>query len=180
MAKSRPIKEPEYHKLFKQALLSPRSAKKWTRAITLLHVSALRVSEMLDIRTSDIIKAVESGVLRVYISKQDKMRDIPLSVLSVNKLKNSLDDEYEEYYLSNAQGAALNSKGFTAEINKFIKATLGVGYSSHGFRIGTIEAMVENKVDPRTVQEFIGHANVSTTLGYYDPSENTIRKALVW
>ena len=64
-------------------------------------------------------------------------------------------------------------------VNKYMKNILGDNYTSHSFRQGLITEMGSKNINPRVIQSFIGHQNVSTTLNYIKPTENDIKDSLV-
>ena len=64
-------------------------------------------------------------------------------------------------------------------VNKYMKSILGDNYTSHSFRQGLITEMGSKSVNPKIIQSFIGHRNISTTLGYIKPTEEDIKLSLV-
>jgi integrase/recombinase XerD len=64
-------------------------------------------------------------------------------------------------------------------VNSYIHNILGEQYSSHSFRSGIITDMAIKSVNPKIIQSFVGHKNISTTLSYVRPSESDIKNALV-
>jgi site-specific recombinase XerD len=52
-----------------------------------------------------------------------------------------------------------------------------VGIIPYGHTFATM--LIDDKVDPKTVAELLGHANVVTTLGFYRTVTSEARKAAV-
>jgi len=183
---TKPILEKEYKQLltYTNGLDTFQSTKnKWLRTIEVLWISGLRVSELLEIKMKDIKEAIEKSELRVYISKQNIIRHIPLSQKSVNTLKKLISDVTYDGYLihkRNCNKSKLNSISFTYEFNQYIQLVLNSkDYSSHSFRKGLITQMSVNGINPKITQTFIGHKSVTTTLNYYKPTVEDIRECLV-
>ncbi|RXJ98686.1 hypothetical protein CRV02_13120 [Arcobacter sp. CECT 8989] len=60
-----------------------------------------------------------------------------------------------------------------------MKEILGEGFTSHSFRQGLITEMGSKSINIKIISNFIGHKNVSTTLGYIKPTDNQIKNSLV-
>jgi integrase/recombinase XerD len=156
---------------------------KWIRSLEILFMSGMRVSEILDIRIKSIIDAIDNGELSIYVKKQKIIRHIPLSDKSVKILKRLIDGEtdVDGYFIHrrNCVKGKLNPNGFTKEFNDLIQTVLGDNYSSHSFRKGIITEMGTNGINPKIIQHFISHKNISTTLNYINPTTDDIRNALL-
>ncbi len=183
---SKPILEKQYKilKSYINGLDTFQTTKtKWLRSLELLYMSGMRVSEILDIRVKDIKDGCDKGELSIFVKKQQIIRHIPLSEKSVKVLNNLISDEsdIDGYFIHkrNNVRSKLNSNGFTKEINDLIQMVLGDNYSSHSFRKGLITEMGISGINPKIIQHFIAHKNVSTTLNYIKPSESDIRNALL-
>ena len=140
-------------------------------------------TEILNLKISDIQNAIEKDELSVFIQKQQIIRHIPLSEKSVKILKKLIENEsdLENYFLHkrNRTKSTLNPNGFTKEFNDLIQIVLGDNYSSHSFRKGIITEMGVSGINPKIIQHFIAHKNVSTTLNYIKPTSDDIRNALL-
>jgi integrase/recombinase XerD len=183
---SKPILEPQYKilKSYINGLDTFQTTKtKWLRTLEILYMSGMRVSEILNLKISDIQNAIEKDELTVFIPKQQIIRHIPLSDKSVKILTKLIENEFnaENNFLHkrNNPKSHLNSNGFTKEFNDLIQTVLGDNYSSHSFRKGIITEMGVGGINPKIIQHFIAHKNVSTTLNYIKPTSNDIRNALM-
>lgn len=183
---SKPILDKEYQilKTYINGLETFNTTKvKWMRSLEILFYSGLRVSEVLNIKIKDIRDGIMKGEMSVDISKQNTVRHIPLSSNSIKVLGKLIKDEDddESYFIHkrNNKRSKLNSNGFTKDLNDLIQLVLGKEYSSHSFRKGIITDFSSKGVNPKITQHFIGHRNVSTTLNYYKPTSDDIRKCLV-
>ena len=73
----------------------------------------------------------------------------------------------------------LNSIGFTKDFNQLIQIVLGKNYSTHSFRKGIITEMGVSGINPKIIQHFVSHKNISTTLNYINPTSDDIRNSLL-
>ncbi|MGP2656523.1 tyrosine-type recombinase/integrase [Malaciobacter sp. WC5094] len=184
---TKPILEKEYKQLitYTKGLDTFQTTKdKWIRTIEILWISGLRISEILNIKVKDIRNSIEKCELRVYISKQNIIRHIPLSQKSINILKklisNDLDNESYFIHKRNCKKSKLNPYSFTYEFNQYLQFVLNSkDYSSHSFRKGLITQMSMKGINPKITQTFIGHKSVTTTLNYYKPTIEDVRECLV-
>ena len=183
---SKPILNPQYKilKSYINGLETFQTTKtKWIRSLEILYMCGMRVSEILDIRIKAIKEAIDKGELSVFVKKQNIIRHIPLSTKSVKILKSLIDGEsdMDGYFIHkrNTVRGKLNVNCFTKEFNDLIQTVLGENYSSHSFRKGIITEMGTNGINPKIIQHFISHKNISTTLNYINPTTDDIRNALL-
>lgn len=183
---SKPILEPQYKilKSYINGLDTFETTKiKWLRTLEILYMTGMRVTEILDLKIGDIQKAIEKAELSVYVKKQQIIRHIPLSEKSVKVLKKLIENESdaESYFIHkrNNTKSTLNPNSFTKEFNDIIQTVLGENYSSHSLRKGIITEMGVSGINPKIIQHFIAHKNISTTLNYIKPTSDDIRNALL-
>ena len=183
---SKPILEREYKilKSYINGLETFETTKtKWIRSLEILYMSGMRVSEILDIKIKDIIDGIQKGELSVFVKKQKIIRHIPLSEKSVRILKKLIDGEtdMDGYFIHkrNSVRNNLNPIGFTKDFNQLIQLVLGKNYSTHSFRKGIITEMGVNGINPKIIQHFVSHKNISTTLNYINPTSDDIRSCLL-
>ena len=74
---------------------------------------------------------------------------------------------------------SINKIVFIRQVNKTIKEILAEGFSSHSFRQGLITEMGSKSINIKIISQFVGHKNISTTMGYIKPTDEQIRDALV-
>lgn len=183
---SKPILEREYKilKSYINGLETFQTTKiKWMRSLEILYMSGMRVSEILDIKNKDIVDGIQKGELSVFVKKQNIIRHIPLSEKSVKVLKKLIDGEtdMDGYFIHkrNSVRNNLNPIGFTKDFNQLIQLVLGKNYSSHSFRKGIITEMGVSGINPKIIQHFVSHKNISTTLNYINPTSDDIRSCLL-
>ena len=146
-------------------------------------MGGMRVSEILDIKIKDIKDGIEKSELTIYVKKQKIIRHIPLSEKSVKVLKKLIENETDinGYFIHKRNNVRnnLNSIGFTKDFNQLIQIVLGKNYSTHSFRKGIITEMGVSGINPKIIQHFVSHKNISTTLNYINPTSDDIRNSLL-
>ena len=183
---SKPILEREYKilKSYINGLETFETTKiKWLRSLEILYMGGMRVSEILDIKIKDIKDGIEKSELTIYVKKQKIIRHIPLSEKSVKVLKKLISGEINIncYFIHKRDSVRnnLNTIGFTKDFNQLIQIVLGKNYSTHSFRKGIITEMGISGINPKIIQYFIAHKNISTTLNYINPTSDDIRNCLL-
>jgi integrase len=128
---------------------------------------ALRVSEMLNLSRADVQAAVETGQLRL-LRKGNEEHIIPCGP-SVTLLKPLLAHPFPWATLGELmRGKATGS----TRRNKFWRWVKGVGVNvqlnihPHTFRHICATRLYANGVDIRSIQEFLNHKDIKTTMRY--------------
>jgi len=138
------------------------------------------------LRVSDIKQAIKSGEASLNnTTKTSKprlllftraARDI-LADLFEDMLENYNDDDYI-FHTPRNRKKPLNSISWTISFNKVIQSALGPLYASHGFRRGYITSFARKGIHPKIASACVGHNSVSTTLLYFNPSQEDVRSAI--
>ncbi len=134
--------------------------------LELLYAGALRVSELTALRVSDL--ALDAGRALVR-GKGDKERVVPLGEPAVKALEAYLDRGRPALarHGRGAQGALfLSVRGSKLTRGWVWQLVRRYGASPHMLRHSAATHMVEHGADLRTVQTFLGHADISTTQVY--------------
>lgn len=150
--------------------LSSTSGTRDKAIIECLYSCGLRVSELTDLRISNIF--FDEGFVRV-IGKGDKERLVPIGSSALKYIK--LYIEGIRNHLEINQGAAdilfLNTRGgkmsrvWVFKIVKDLVEKAGIQkvVSPHTFRHSFATHLVEGGADLRAVQEMLGHESITTT-----------------
>lgn len=162
---SSPIRSTEFNKLF----LCAQNAKDYElcKIYTMLYYFGFRICEVLQFSPQDIQTAVSSGWLKIYSSKTKTSREMPLSKTCASLLSLLIARSHSlEHFIK-----PLCKDHLTAKANSHIKAVLGAGYTSHGFRRGLVTDLLlndKNDIAAKEVAAIIGHKSVATTAKYYE------------
>lgn len=135
--------------------------------LELLYSCGLRVSELVDMRISDLF--LDEGFIRV-IGKGDKQRLVPLGDYAKNAIRLYLSSPRickkgsEDILFLNRRGSKL-TRVMVFLIVKTQAEIVGITkeISPHTFRHTFATHLVENGADLRMVQEMLGHENLVTT-----------------
>ncbi len=147
--------------------------------IELMYGSGLRISEITNININDIEK--EAGLIKVT-GKGQKQRLVPLggyAVEAIDKLLFELEktkpNRSHNFLICNKLGQPLSRIGLWKAIKKrVINAGITKKVTPHTFRHSFATHLLEGGADLRTVQEMLGHADISTTQIYTNLDRNYI------
>lgn len=136
--------------------------------IELLYGCGLRISELAQLKVSQV--EFEAGFVKV-LGKGDKQRLVPLGEYAREALEKHLDisDRDRAKFGSplafpNRQGKALSRTGLWKIVRKLVlRAGIAKKVTPHTFRHSFATHLLEGGADLRTVQEMLGHADISTT-----------------
>lgn len=151
----------------------------------LLYGSGLRVSELCSLTKQNIDYA--NGMIKVF-GKGNKERYVPMNhhivealkqYLEVARpelmLKNELDDH--GIMLVNHRGGPLTTRGVRVILDKIINhAAENTHVHPHMLRHTFATHLLDGGADLRSVQELLGHANLSTTQIYTHVSKEQLKK----
>jgi integrase/recombinase XerC len=140
--------------------------------IELFYVTGIRLSELINIKISDVDFNNQS--IKV-LGKRNKERIIPLSSTTINSLNNFIENNQKNHFLfTNLDGMKLYTKLVYRLVNKYIAKISSVNKKSpHILRHTFATHMLNNGADINAIKELLGHANLSATQVY---THNTIEK----
>ena len=140
--------------------------------LELLYATGIRVSELVSLKTEDI--NLKIGLVKC-LGKGSKERIIPLGNVAIKSINNYLENGrlffmkkgYEDALFLNHHGRRLTRQGFWKIIKKYSSlAGIDQGITPHTLRHSFATHLLENGADLRSVQEMLGHADISTTQIY--------------
>ncbi len=148
-------------------------------ALELLYATGVRVSEMISLDVDDV--NLESGFIVCHGNKKD--RTIPLYDAAVRALKNYLENarphlvaDNEKALFVNRSGARLTRQGFWKIIKAYsAKAHIQKDITPHTLRHSFATHLLENGADLKSIQEMMGHSDISSTHIYADAINKRIK-----
>ena len=140
--------------------------------IEFFYVTGVRVSELINIRISDI--NIADNIVKV-LGKRNKERLIPLSIGSKEKLQYFIEKyDIKDYLFTNIEGKKVYTKLVYRVVKRYIGKISSINKKSpHILRHTFATHMLNNGADINAIKELLGHANLSATQIY---THNTIEK----
>ncbi len=184
------ITEVEYKKLMSfvrgNETLRLNTKQNLLRTFTILFFTGLRLNEVQELKIIDIKNLLENGNVKIDISKTSTQRKLYLTNSFQKELLKLFDFKIEDddnRIISKGSNknkkTSINKIVFIQQVNKIIKEILGEGFSSHSFRQGLITEMGSKSINIKIISQFVGHKNISTTMGYIKPTDEQIKEALI-
>ena len=137
--------------------------------IEMLYSCGLRVSELIELKLSDLF--FEEGFIKVT-GKGDKQRFVPIGSSTQNyiniwiSIRNhiSVNPDSKDILFLNYKGGKLTRAMVFTIIKKLVgKSGLNKNVSPHTFRHSFATHLLENGADLRAIQMMLGHESITTT-----------------
>lgn len=150
--------------------------------LELMYATGLRVSELVELKLSDI--DFNDDIIRI-MGKGSKERIIPIGDFAkdylleyINKHRgNMLKKMNTDYVFLNNHGKKMTRQGFFKIIKKLAKdAGINTDISPHTLRHSFASHLLKYGADLRTIQELLGHSDISTTQVYTHIANEELRK----
>lgn len=148
--------------------------------LELLYASGIRVSELIDLNIEDV--SIEMGYIKCL--KADKERVIPIGSIALKVLTQYLNEARGSFTINpnekslflNVQGKKLTRQGFWKIIKAYTKeAKIDKQITPHTLRHSFAIHLIQNGADLKSVQEMLGHSDISTTQIYMQYSRNKLK-----
>lgn len=141
--------------------------------LELLYGTGLRISELLNLKLSDI--DFENCVVRCF-GKGSKERIVPIGEYIIDSLNNYLEfgrnklinkKKISDYLFLNSHGSSLSRFSFFKILKKLLlEKGIKKDVSPHSLRHSFATHLLENGADLRSIQEMLGHSDIATTRIY--------------
>lgn len=139
--------------------------------LELLYATGIRVSELISLNVTDVNLSV--GAIRCV--SHDKERFIPMYPAAIRALSEYMEfvrpqmiaREDEQSLFVNVNGERMSRQGFWKIIKSYqAKAKIDKDITPHTLRHSFAAHLLENGADLRSIQEMLGHADISSTQIY--------------
>ena len=160
------LSENEMVALIESPGLEKPAGKRDRAILETLYSSGIRVSELVGLNVDQV--DFISNIIRV-MGKGKKERLVPIGEKALDALKAYLDARHvpNRALFLNKNGTRLSDRSVRNIINKYIlSASLRMNVSPHVLRHSFATHLLERGADLRSVQELLGHVNLSTTQIY--------------
>ncbi|MBC7106013.1 MAG: tyrosine recombinase, partial [Firmicutes bacterium] len=171
----------EVDRLLAQARPSTPTGLRDRAMLELLYATGLRVSELVELRLADVNLA--QGYVRC-LGKGQRERVVPFGSVAAAHLRSYLAEvrprlagRRNPYLFVNRRGRPLSRQALWKLIRKYaLRAGIAKTIGPHVLRHSFATHLLENGADLRTVQELLGHADISTTQIYTHVSAAHLRE----
>ena len=147
--------------------------------LELMYACGLRVSEAVDLKMSDV--DVDSGVLTCK-GKGSKTRKVPVGKSAVEWVKRYLivrrkkENVETNNLFVGGSGRPINRQTIFKFIKKYAEKVGLEDVSPHTLRHSFATHLIQNRADIRSVQQMLGHADISTTQIYTHLTDTHLRQ----
>lgn len=149
--------------------------------LELLYATGIRVSELISLTIDDINLSL--GYIRCMDEKKERI--IPIGTIALKVLTRyyeearfiMLKNKEQRILFVNCLGQQMSRQGFWKIIKYYSsKANINKRITPHILRHSFAAHLVENGADLKSVQEMLGHSDISTTQIYAKMSSNKIKE----
>ena len=150
--------------------------------LEVLYATGLRVSELVSLKSSDV--DLQVGFLR-SMGKGSKERVVPLGAVAQSAVQDYIDvarrvllkgNTAHELFITR-RGSKMTRQGFWKILRAYsLKANIRTSVSPHTLRHAFATHLLERGADLRSVQEMLGHADISTTQIYTHILQDRMRE----
>lgn len=150
--------------------------------LELMYSSGLRVSELINLKVIDI--DLDMALVRVY-GKGSKERVIPLGQFAINALNeyityhrsSMLKKKPCDYLFLNSRGDKMTRQAFFKILKELAKTqNIKTDFSPHTLRHSFATHLLKHGADLRSIQELLGHSDVSSTQIYTHISNEKLKE----
>lgn len=149
--------------------------------LELLYATGLRVSELVSLDINDI--KLDSGHIKCS-NENGKSRIIPFGKMAkkalddyATKTRENIAYEHENAFFVNYFGKRLTRQGFWKIIKRHTEqAQIKKKITPHTLRHSFATHLIENGADVKSVQEMLGHSDISSTQVYLQLTDNKLKE----
>ena len=176
----------DVNRIIKAIDLSTDLGKRNQCMIEVLYGCGLRVSELIDLKISNI--NFKESYLKVD-GKGDKSRFVPLATYTSTLIKDYIREVRSKYKINkkcddilflNSRGSAMSRVIVFIIIKELTeKAGINKKISPHTFRHSFATHLLQNGADLRYIQEMLGHSSITTTEIYTHLKNEELRDVIL-
>ena len=165
--------------------LSKNEGERNRAIIETLYGCGLRVSELIDLKISDLF--FEEGFIKVT-GKGDKQRFVPISDYTVKfiniykdqvRVHQEINPEATDTLFLNRRGNGLTRAMIFTIVRRLTEAAgIRKKVSPHTFRHSFATHLLENGADLRAIQQMLGHESITTTEVYVHVDRSHLRDVM--
>lgn len=170
----------EVDRLLEQPSLSEPKGIRDKAMLELLYATGIRVSELIALKISDI--NISLGFIRCMSSKKERF--IPIGHIAKAALVNYIENARslmlascdDEILFVNCNGSKMSRQGFWKIVKQYGRqANIDADITPHTLRHSFAAHLLENGADLKSIQEMLGHSDISSTQVYSHLMKSKIR-----
>ncbi len=150
--------------------------------LELLYATGIRVTELISLEIDDV--DLVNGILHC-MNSNNKCRTIPIGNCSLKYIRQYLNecrdkfspDSKEKALFLNIHGEKMTRQGFWKIVKYYTKrANINKSITPHTLRHSFAVHLIENGADLQSIQEMLGHSDISTTQIYCKINDTQIKE----
>jgi integrase/recombinase XerD len=153
-------------------LINEIKTEKSKLMISLIYACGLRVSELINLKTSDFNFPEKIGHIKQAKGNKDRIFNIPEFL--IEDLQHQAKKQKE--YLFTGRNGKLSTRNIQKIVSSAAKRAGLKDVHCHTLRHSFATHLLENGTDIRKIQELLGHSNLSTTQIYTHVSTEELKK----
>jgi len=158
-------------------IISHSENRKSRLMISITYACGMRVSELLNLKTSDFKFEEKIGFIRQAKGKKDRIFNIPEFLIKDLKKQIEKQKERKQEHLFSGSNGRLTERNFQKIVSLASKkAGIEKLVHPHTLRHSFATHLLENNIDIRKIQELLGHSSISTTEIYTHVSQQELKK----
>ncbi len=160
-----------------KSLIENTKNKKHELIIKFLYSCGLRLSECVNLKVEDLNLKERTGFVRSGKGRKD--RRIYLAESIIQELKDYLEEEKIEnsYIFLGRNKKQISNRTIQKIVTRAAKkANINKNIHVHTLRHSFATHLLQNGIDIRKIQEFLGHADLSTTQIYTQVTESELKQ----
>ena len=175
------LSKEEVNKLLEIELINKFSYRN-KAMIELMYATGLRVSELVNLKLNDI--DLQENILKT-MGKGNKERLVPIgeyaTSIVIQYLHKArplfLKNKHSDYLFVTNKGTNMSREQFYRILQNIAKKKgITTHFSPHTLRHSFATHLLDNGADLRSIQEMLGHANISSTQIYTHVSKESLKK----
>ncbi len=180
------LSTPEIDALISAIDLSSKEGERNRAIIETLYSCGLRVSELINLKYSDLF--FEEGFIRI-LGKGNKQRLVPINAYTIKiinlyvnhvRIHQSAQRSENDILFLNRRGHRLTRVMIFTIIRKLAEETgLNKKISPHTFRHSFATHLLQNGANLRAIQQMLGHESITTTEIYTHISQEHLRETII-
>ncbi len=161
----------EVDRLLEQPDITDIKGKRDKAMMELLYATGIRVSELISLDINDV--NLNLGFIKCSGTKKERV--VPMGTIAKSALNEYIlysraemvKDDSEHILFVNCNGSKLSRQGFWKIIKQYQKkAGITADITPHTLRHSFAAHLLENGADLKSIQEMLGHADISSTQVY--------------